>query len=149
MAAKPPEAGTEAPFAGLNDDRAATLKAVRALVEGAIPDGYRETVAGKMFVWVVPLEIYPKTYNRRPLQVIALVAQKNGFSLHLPALYLNPERREAFAAQFAAAGKKLDMGKGCVRFRALDDLASEAVREAIAAFPLKDFLALYEASRAR
>ena len=50
---------------------------------------------------------------------------------------------------FADAGLKLDMGKACVRFRALGDLPLEAIGALIAATPVADFLAAYEKSRAK
>ena len=54
-----------------------------------------------------------------------------------------PPRR----AEFAAAGKTLDMGKTCVRFKSLDDLAPDAIGRVIASTPVDAFIARYEASR--
>jgi hypothetical protein len=53
----------------------------------------------------------------------------------------------AFRAAFKKAGKRLDMGKSCVRFRSLDDLSLDAIGQAIAGTPLKAFIALYERAR--
>jgi hypothetical protein len=49
---------------------------------------------------------------------------------------------------FAAAGKKLDMGKSCIRFKKLDDLPLEALGRIVAATPPDAFIAQYEAARA-
>jgi hypothetical protein len=45
------------------------------------------------------------------------------------------------------AGKKLDMGKSCLRFKDLDDLPLDATERIVAAVPVDDFIARYEASR--
>ena len=50
--------------------------------------------------------------------------------------------------RWAAMGK-LDMGKSCLRFRSLDDLALDVLGEAIARTSVDDFIAAYERSRGR
>ena len=49
--------------------------------------------------------------------------------------------------RWAATGKKLDMGKSCLRFRKLDDLALDVLGKAIARTSVDDFIAAYERSR--
>jgi len=135
--------------AGLEPDRAAAIARVRDLVNRALPDGYRETVAFGMISWSVPLELYPDTYNRQPLVYAALAAQKKYNSLYLNAVYSSPERAERFRAAFEAAGKRLDMGKSCIRFNSADDLPAQVIADEIASMPPADYIALYEQSRSR
>jgi hypothetical protein len=52
-----------------------------------------------------------------------------------------------FENEFRKSGKKLDMGKSCVRFRKLDDLPLDLIGEAVARVPVDEFIALYERSR--
>ena len=56
---------------------------------------------------------------------------------------------KAEAAQFEkaykASGKKLDMGKSCVRFKRLEDVPLEVIGEAIRRCPAKKYIAQYEA----
>jgi hypothetical protein len=137
----------EALLAGLPPDRAEALAHARQLVNDALPPGYGEGVAGKMIVWTVPLERYPDTYNKQPLQLAALAAQKNHNALYLMGLYLSEERVREFEQAYAAAGKKLDMGKSCLRFRHADELCDAAVRAAIAAVPVETYIRGYEAAR--
>lgn len=47
---------------------------------------------------------------------------------------------EDYRSRFAA-GKRLAMGKACLRFRSLDDLDLDAVAETIAAAPVEAFIA--------
>ena len=62
---------------------------------------------------------------------------------------MRPSARSAqrFKDGFARAGKKLDAGKSCVRFKSPDDLALDAIAETIATLPVDDFIALYERTR--
>ena len=64
-------------------------------------------------------------------------------------MYASPERLKRLVEAYAAAGKKLDMGKSCLRFKKAEDLAEAALAEAIASVPVEEFIANYEASRRR
>jgi hypothetical protein len=96
---------------------------------------------------VVPLETFPDTYNGQPLGLAALASQKQYMSLYLNNVYGDPELEAWFRGRFEDAGKKLDMGKSCVRFRQLDDLALNVIGEAIARSDLDDYLARYLQAR--
>jgi hypothetical protein len=135
-------------LAALPPDRRAVFAAARDLVRSALPAGYEEQVQGAMLAYVIPLARYPATYNRQPLMYAALAAQKRHTALYLTGPYMDAAQAEALAAGFAAAGKRLDMGKSCLRFQSMDDLAVDAVRSVIAATPPAAFIARYEASRA-
>jgi len=72
---------------------------------------------GGMISYFIPLSRYPKTYNKQPLQYAALASQKNYISLYLMNVYGDRETEEWFTEGFRASGKKLDMGRPCVRFK--------------------------------
>ena len=134
-------------LAGLPGDRRETVEAVRAVVRANLPDGYQETVQFGMIAYVVPLERYPKTYNRQALQYAALASQKNYVSLYLMNVYGDRETERWFMDGYRASGKRLDMGKSCVRFRSVDDLPLDLVGEAVARTPVDEYIALYEKAR--
>ena len=134
-------------LAELPVDRRAEIARVRDLINEAIPDGYREGIGYGMIGWVVPLERYPDTYNGQPLAYAGLAAQKNYNSLYLTCVYASKERTERLKAAFAAAGKKLDMGKSCIRFKKADDLALDLIREEIASTKPDEFIKIYEEAR--
>ncbi len=136
-------------LAELPDERRKVVSAVRALVRKHIPKGYREGMAFGMIGWVIPLERYPKTYNKQPLQYVGLAAQKNHYALYLMSAYADSAAEKALKGAYAKAGRKLDMGKSCLRFTSLDELVPEAVGAAIASLTPDDFIAVYEKSRAR
>jgi hypothetical protein len=131
----------------LPDDRRVEIEKVRDLVNDALHAGYREGLSYGMIGWVIPLEDYPATYNKQPLAYAGLAAQKNYNSLYLNCLYASPERTQRLKAAAAVAGKKLDMGKSCIRFKSADDLPLEFIREEIASTPPAEFIRIYEQAR--
>ncbi|TKR30550.1 DUF1801 domain-containing protein [Luteimonas gilva] len=136
-------------LASLPPERRAVVAKVRDLVNANLPAGYAETMAFGMIGWGVPLSRYPDTYNRQPLGYVALAAQKNGYSLYLMGVYAIAEQERRLRTAAAAAGKKLDMGKSCLRFKKPEDLPLEAIGELIADVGVDDYIAVYEASRKR
>ena len=132
-------------LAELPDERRAEIARVRDLVNDALPAGYREGIGFGMIGWVIPLERYPDTYNKQPLLYAGLAAQKNHNSLYLNCVYASPERSQRLQAAAAAAGKPLDMGKSCIRFKRADDLPLDLIRDEIAATTPDQFIAVYEA----
>ena len=138
----------EAYLAELPPERREVVAQVRDVVLRNLPAGYRESVSWGMLSYEIPLETYPDTYNGQPLGYVALAAQKNGYSLHLMGTYMDPEQVDALKVGFAASGKKLDMGKSCVRFRKVDDLPLDVIGRAIASTPPQKLVEMAERSRA-
>src|SRR5437763_10006869 len=136
-------------LASLPAERKRAITAVRTLIKKHLPKGYKEAFAYGMIAYSVPLSIYPHTYNKQPLMYIALASKKNYMALHLCHAYGMPALRKNLETRFKKAGKKLDMGKGCLRFKQLDDLELPAVAEVIAAVPMKDYVAFAKAVYAR
>ena len=131
----------------LPEDRRAVVSAVRDVVLRNLPAGYRETMSWGMISYEVPLEDYPNTYNRQPLGYAALAAQKNYYALYLLTPYQDPAQEQWLRDEFSKAGKKLDMGKSCLRFKKLDDLPLDVVGRVIASTPPREFIAQYERAR--
>ena len=140
----------DAYLAAVEPARRESLAAVRGTVLANLPDGYEETIQYGMIGYVVPLDRYPPGYHCRkgePLPFAHLAAQKRHLALYLFCIYTDPALRDRFEAAWRASGKKLDMGKGCVRFRSVDDVPLDVVGEAIASVPVDDFIASYERGR--
>jgi hypothetical protein len=131
----------------LPPDRREAIDAVRAVILANLPEGYEEAFNWGMLAYQVPLADYPNTYNGQPMMYAALASQKRYMSLYLMAVYGDEGQRASFEAAYEASGKRLDMGKSCVRFAKLDDLPLDVVGDAIAALPPKLFLARVEAAR--
>ena len=136
-------------LAELPEERRAVVSTVRDLVNRHLPDGYVETMSWGMISWEIPLSRYPTTYNKQPLSYVALAAQKHYYALYLTTCYANSAQDVVLRNAYADAGRKLDMGKSCLRFKALDDLLPEVIGGVIASTPVDARIAQYEASRAR
>ena len=134
-------------LAALPADRAEQLGRLREIILQRLPEGYQEQVDFGMLAYVIPLETYPETYNKHPLMYAALASQKRHMSLYLMNVYGDDATLQWFTEGFAAAGKKLDMGKACVRFKKLDDLPLDFIGDVIARTPVSEYIAGYEAAR--
>ena len=136
-------------LAELAPERRAEIAIIRDLVNAVLPNGYVEVMSYGMIGWVVSPADYPDTYNWQPLSYAGLAAQKNGNSLYLNCVYASPDRTERLRAAAAAAGRKLDMGKSCIRFRRANDLPLDAIRDEIASVTPAQFIAIHESARQR
>jgi len=132
----------------LPPERRSALAAVRAVVRKHLPAGYRETMNWGLICYEIPLARYPDTYNGQPLCYAALAAQKSHNSLYLTGAYQDPAQAKRLEDGFKSAGKKLDMGKSCIRFREVEDLPLDLIGELIAGTSPERFIAQYEAARA-
>ena len=129
-------------------DRREAITATRNVILEHLPEGYDETMQYGMISYVIPLERYPVTYNRLPLAYASLASQKNYMSLYLMNVYGDTETERWFTERYKASGRKLNMGKSCVRFKTLEDLPLELVGEVIARTTVVEFIERYEAARA-
>jgi hypothetical protein len=134
-------------IAALPPDRREAMAKVREVIQANLPAGYEEGIQFGMIGWYVPLERFPDTYNKQPLGLAALGNQKNYMALYLNNVYGDPETDRWFRDRFAASGKKLDMGKSCLRFKTLDDLPLDVIAETIARTPVDKYIEGYESVR--
>ncbi len=134
-------------LASLPEDRRQAIEAVRKVIRKNLPKGYEEGIQYGMIGYYVPHSVYPDGYHcdpRQPLPFASLASQKNHMAIYLMCIYGMPEQRAWFEKAWKATGRKLDMGKSCVRFKKLDDVALDVVGEAVRRVPVKAFVAHYE-----
>ena len=139
----------------LPDDRRAAINSVRKVIHANLDKQYEEGMQYGMIGYYVPHKIFPAGYHcdpKQPLPFAALASQKNHLSLYLMGVYCGcaegPGRDETvdarwFREAWAKTGKKLDMGKACVRFRKIDDVALDVVGEAIKRISAKAYIERY------
>jgi hypothetical protein len=139
----------EAYIAGLPLERREAVAEVRRAIVGNLPPEYEEGMQHGMISYYVPLERYPDTYNGEALGLAALASRKAHVSLYLLGVYYDPETEQWFRERFANSGRKLNMGKSCVRFRNLDDLPLEVIGGVISRLSPEMLIARYEAARTR
>jgi hypothetical protein len=123
------------------------LSAVRKVVKSSLPKGYEEAMTSGMIGYGIPLSRYPKTYNKQPLSYVALARQKNHYALYLMCAYMDPVQTAALEDGFQKAGKKLDMGKSCLRFKSLEDLPLDVIGSVVASTPVERYIEIYEGTR--
>jgi len=134
-------------LAELPVERRAELARVRQVLRKRMPRGYQEGMGWGVITWSVPLRIYPDTYNGQPLCYAALAAQKNYLSVYVMCVYGDKGRAARLREGFKKAGKRLNMGKSCIRFQKADDLALDVIGELIAGVPMDRYIAMAKAVR--
>jgi uncharacterized protein YdhG (YjbR/CyaY superfamily) len=130
-------------LAELSDERRDAIEEVRETILEHLPEGFVESMNWGMIAYEVPLETFPDTYNGQPLMYAALASQKNHMAVYLTTVYVDGEIDDWFRDRYEATGKKLDMGKSCVRFKKLEQLPVELIGEVIGRTTLDEFLARY------
>ncbi|MFG0328498.1 MAG: DUF1801 domain-containing protein [Phycisphaerales bacterium] len=131
----------------LPDDRRKVIEAVRKVILKNLDKGYEEGIQYGMIGYFVPHSIYPPGYHcdpKQPLPFAGLASQKNYMSLYLYCIYLSEEEQKRFVEAWKKTGTKLDMGKSCIRFKSLDEVALNVVGDSIRRLPAKKFVAHYE-----
>ena len=134
-------------LANLPTDRREAISEVRRVILANLPKGYEECMTYGMIGYVVPHSIYPAGYHcdpKLPLPYANLGSQKNHMALHLMSVYGDPATEKWFRAAWEATGKRLDMGKACVRFRKLDDVPLDVIGQIIARVPVQKYIAHIE-----
>ncbi|MBX9738087.1 MAG: DUF1801 domain-containing protein [Phycisphaerales bacterium] len=140
-------------LASLPEDRRDALNAVRQVILKNLDKTFREGMQYGMIGYFVPHDTYPAGYHcdpKQPLPYAGLASQKGHMSLYLMGLYVGADAGAAhpdaiwFQKAWLATGKKLDMGKACVRFKKLDDLPLEVIGEAFRRLPAKVYIERYE-----
>jgi hypothetical protein len=136
-------------LAELPEDRRAAINALRAVILKNLDKDYEEGIQYGMIGYYVPQRVYPAGYHcdpKQPLPFAGLASQKNHMALYLMCVYGSENHREWFESAWAKTGKKLDMGKSCVRFKRLDDLALDVIGEAIRRVPAQKYIEACESA---
>lgn len=139
-------------LAELPADRREAIGAVRSVILENLSDGYEEGMQYGMIGYYVPHRVYPPGYHcnpRQPLPFASLASQKNHMAIYMMCIYGDAAHEAWFCKAWAASGKKKpDMGKGCIRFKKLDDVPLDVIGEAIKRVPVAKYIARYEFVRA-
>ena len=133
-------------LAALPAERRELFERIRQTILDNLPPGFEETVAFGMLGYVVPLADFPDTYNGQALQSVALANQKQYVSLYLMGVYGDPAEHDWFVGAWKDTDRKLDMGKSCVRFRKVEDVAFDVLAEAVARVTPQQLIAVHEAA---
>lgn len=134
-------------------ERRSAIEAIRKVILETVDGDIEEGMQYGMIGFYVPHRVYPAGYHcdpRQPLPYVCLASQKNYMSVYLMTCYGGGGAEETwFRGEWAKTGKKLDMGKSCVRFKRLEDLALDVIAAAIRRVPAREHIARYEAALAQ
>ncbi|MFO0829108.1 MAG: DUF1801 domain-containing protein [Phycisphaerales bacterium] len=131
----------------LPPDRLAAIEAVRTAMRKHMDKDLEEGMQYGMIGYYVPHRVFAAGYHcdpKQPLPYAGLASQKGHMSLYLMCTYGNEELNAWFRDAWAKTGKKLDMGKACIRFKKLDDLALDVIAESLKRATVKKYLAHYQ-----
>lgn len=129
-------------------DRRNDINAVRGVLKAHLPEGYEEIMQYGMIGYVVPHRLFPQGYHcdpRQPLCFAGLASQKNHLSLYIMALYGDSPELTWFETEWKKSGKKLDMGKCCIRFKKVDDIPVDLIGKLVARWPVSRWTGIYQA----
>lgn len=131
----------------LPDDRRAAVEAVRKVIRANLDRDIEEGMQYGMIGYYVPHRVFPPGYHcdpRQPLPYACLASQKHHLSLYLMSAYAEGTPEEGWFRQaWAKSGKKLDMGKCCIRFKRAEDLALDVIAEAFRRIGATEHVAHY------
>ena len=128
----------------LESEKANVILAVRKIILSNLPKGINETMDWGMINYEIPLETYPVTYNKKPLSVMSLAAQKHHYSLYLHGVYCDEKLHESFAKEAEKEIGKLNMGKSCLRFKDLSNFPKISVEKVISKVTPEMYIKCYE-----
>jgi Domain of unknown function (DU1801) len=133
-------------LSGLPAERRAALEAVRRVLLDNLDKDYEEGMQYGMIGYYVPHRVFPAGYHcdpKQPLMFAGLASQKNHMALYLMCVYGRAPSAEWFREAWAKTGKKLDMGKACIRFKRVEGLALDVIGEAIRRVPAQKYVDYY------
>ncbi len=132
----------------LPEDRKQAVISLRNIIRKNLPKGFQETMAYGMISYVVPKSLYPAGYHsdpKQPLPFISLGNTKGHIALHHLGLYAGGNVLDWFTSEWKkASSRKLDMGKGCVRFSKPTEIPLELVGQLVSKLTPDQWIKIYE-----
>jgi hypothetical protein len=121
---------------------------LRKTILDNLPEGYEEEKRYGKIGYLVTFRIYTKGYNVKPkvpLHLIKLAAQKNFIALYHTGIYANQNLLKWFTEEYPKHSKlKLDMGKGCIRFKNPSQIPYALIGELVKKMEVNEWIDLYE-----
>lgn len=136
-----------------DESRLTYMRELYRVLSTNLPVGFEPCISYGMVSFTVPHSRYPSGYHcdpKQPLPFISFAAKKNYISLHHMGLYAQDEAGrnpvlEWFLAEWSNhSAKKLDMGKGCIRFKKGEDIPFELIAELVTKIDVDTWIATYE-----
>lgn len=124
-------------------ERKADVIELRKLAQQHLPAGLQEAMNFGMIVYQVPEQIVGETYNGQPLVYAAIANQKQYISLYLMSVYAWDGLREDFESRYRESGLPMNIGKSCIRFKALSKLPIDVITWAMGQISMEQYVERY------
>jgi hypothetical protein len=132
----------------LPEDRQKAITEIRKAINKNLPNGFKESVGSNMILWAVPHSSYPAGYHcdpSKPLMLMCVTSTKGHISLHHLGLYGSGALTEWFQSEWPKhSSRKLDMGKGCVRFKKPEEVPFALIGELATKLTPQAWVEFYE-----
>lgn len=132
----------------LPEERKTAFSKLRESILNTIPEGFVEQMSYGMIGYIVPHSTYPDGYHcnpKLPLPFINIASQKNFISLYHLGIYANQELLDWFVSEYPQhCNHKLDIGKGCIRFKKLDQIPYDLIAELVQKITVEEWIHCYE-----
>ena len=130
------------------EERKKAFTKLRNVIKKNLPKGFNEEMNYGMIGYVVPHTKYPAGYHCNPKQALPfmnIASQKNFIAVYHMGLYGDPKLLKWFTEAHAkASGKKLDMGKSCMRYKKPEDIPYELIGELASKITPEQWIERYE-----
>lgn len=137
-------------FQTLPEDRKKVMTELRKVILKNLPKGFSEGMGYGMVGYCVPHSLYPNGYHcdpKQPLPFISIASQKNFIALYHMGVYASPKLLEWFTQEYPKHSKtKLDMGKGCIRFKKVDQIPFDLIAELVSKMTPQEWIETYESA---
>ena len=134
----------------LPEERKNAIESLRKIIKEYVPKGFEETFNYGMIGYVVPLSIYQKGYHcssETPLPFINVASQKSHIAIYHMGIYAQPELLNWFTNEYTKLSKKkLDMGKSCIRFKKVNEIPYDLIKDLVTKMSVTEWIHLYEKS---
>lgn len=132
----------------LPEDRKEAIQQLRKVINSNLKGPHEEVISYKMLGWIIPKTDYPEGYHctpELPLPFINLASQKNYIAFYHMGVYADPDLLLWFQTEYPKHSKyKLDMGKSCIRFKRMNDIAFDLVGELVSRMTTTRWIEIYE-----
>jgi hypothetical protein len=137
-------------LSNLPEDRIKPFNKLHEVIVKNLPKGFEPGISYGGLGYVIPHKLYPAGYHckpEEPLPFAGISSQKASINLYHMGLYADPGLMKWFVSEYPKhSGKKLDMGKSCIRFKDLSDIPYALIGELMRKMTAKDWIATYEKS---
>ena len=125
-----------------------TVSKIISKIEKNIPSGFERTINYGMPSFVVPKSIYPDGYHcdsKLPVPFVSIGSRKSGITLHHMGLYGDNKLTAWLKKEWPKHMKtKINMGKGCVRFKNIKKIPYELLGELVSKMTVDEWINVYE-----